>query len=62
MSDKKKIEGEKDKLKRQATRIQLTALVGKAVGKMTKAEQEALLVVIGQQIGLLDDKGVVKPL
>lgn len=58
----KQQEGEKDKLKRQATRIQLTALVGKVVGKMTKAEQEALIVVIGQQIGLLDDKGVVRPL
>ena len=61
MSEKQK-EGEKDKLKRQATRIQLTALVGKSVGKMTKAEQETLLIVIGQQIGLLDEKGVVKAL
>ena len=58
----KKQEGERDKLKRQATRIQLTALVGKAVGKMSDKEKDALLIVIGQQLGLLDENEKVKPL
>jgi len=58
----KRIEGEKEKTKRAATKTNLTALVGKIVSKMTKAEQETLLIVIGQQIGLLDDTGKVKAL
>ncbi len=56
----KKIEGEKEKSKRTATKTSLTALVGKKVAAMTKSEQESLLIVIGQQLGLLDEKGVVK--
>ena len=44
------------------SKLGLTALVGKTVPKMTKAEQEALLIAIGQQLGLLDEKGVVKTL
>lgn len=44
------------------SKLGLTAPVGKTVPKMTKAEQEALLIAIGQQLGLLDEKGTVKPL
>lgn len=58
----KKIEGEKEKSKRTATKMSLTVLVGKKVTAMTKAEQESLLIVLGQQIGILDEKGVVKTL
>ena len=47
---------------RPKSKLGLAALVGKTVKSMTKAEQEALLIAIGQQLGLLDEKGVVKTL
>jgi hypothetical protein len=58
----KKIEGEKEKTKRTATKTSLTALVGKTVKSMTKAEQESLLIIFGQALGLLDADGKVKAL
>ncbi len=62
IASKKSDEGGADKIKRQAALLQLTTLVGKIVSKMTKDEQEALLTIIGQIVGILDDKGKVKPL
>ena len=58
----KKIEGAKDKPKRDAVKSSLATLVGKTVPKMTKSEQETLLIVIGQVVGILDADGVVKAL
>lgn len=58
----KKNEGAKDKPKRDAVKSSLATLVGKTVPKMTKSEQETLLIVIGQVVGILDADGVVKAL
>lgn len=58
----RKEDGAKDKAARDAEKLSLAALVGKKVSTMSKAEQESLLIIIGQAVGLLDDKGIVKPL
>lgn len=62
VASKKSDEGTADKLKRDVIKLSLIGLVGKKVSTLTKAEQDALLVIIGQIVGLLDDKGKVKPL
>jgi len=58
----KKNTGAKRKEERKSAGDALGLLVGKSVAKMTKAEQESLLIVIGQLAGLLDETGKVKPL
>jgi len=58
----KKNAGGKSKVERKSAGDALGLLVGKSVAKMTKVEQESLLIVIGQLAGLLDETGKVKPL
>lgn len=61
-SSKKQDEGAKKKAERKSAADGLAPLVGKSVRKMTKAEQESLLIVMGQLAGLLDENDKVKPL
>jgi hypothetical protein len=58
----KKIEGEKNKAKREAVAITLTSLVGKTYATMSKTEQESFITILGQVANLLDAAGVVKAL
>lgn len=58
----KKDNGAKKKSERAAIKNALATLTGKSVKTMTKAEQETLLIVLGQRTGLVDETGVVKPL
>ena len=58
----KKDDGAKLKAERQSAGDALALLVGKSVSKMSKAEQESLLIIMGKLLGLLDGTGTVKPL
>lgn len=56
----KKSEGLKNNKKRDSMKKTILSLFGKNVSKLSKLEQEEFLVLIGQYIGLVDDKGVIK--
>lgn len=58
----KKDEGIQKKAERKSASDGLAPLVGKSVRKMTKLEQESLLIAMGQLAGLLDENDKVKPL
>lgn len=61
-ASKKSDEGAADKIKRGAAKTSLATLVGKPYAKMSKTEQEAFIVILGQQLGILDAAGAVKAL
>ena len=56
----KKDEGAKKKIEREKAVTELVKLSGKDVLKMTDAERDQLLIIIGQLLGLVNDKGKVK--
>ena len=56
----KKQEGAKKSLERGIAITELVKLSGSDVAKMAKAEQDKLIIIIGQLLGLVDDKGTVK--
>jgi len=56
----KKDEGEKKKSARVSAIGSIKTLAGKEVGKMTKAEQEQLLIILGQLLGVVDSAGKVR--
>lgn len=58
----KKIEGEKEKVKRIVIKTSLLTLVGKSIETMSKEEKNTLLVVLGQMVGILDETKKVKSL
>ncbi len=57
---RKQAEGAVKKLERGIAIAELDKLSGSDVSKMAKIDQDKLIIIIGQMLGLVDDKGVVK--
>jgi len=57
---RKQAEGAVKKLERDIAIAELDKLSGSDVSKMAKIDQDKLIIIIGQMLGLVDDKGVVK--
>jgi len=60
VSTAKKQDGAKKQLERSVAITELVKLSGSDVSKMAKTEQDKLIIIIGQMLGLVDDKGKVK--
>jgi len=57
---KKQAEGAVKKLERQSAITALASLSGASVSSLSKKQLDDYLTIIGQLIGLVDDKGRIK--
>jgi len=55
----KKQDGAKKKLERETAIVELVNLSDKEITKMTEEEKVRLLIIIGQLLGIVDEKGRV---